>query len=80
MQGCHYLETWKNLEFDNLSKKNLENPGIWEILKKSGESSNFERNIFKNLEKTGIFNNFYIFSSKTSTSNKNSILYIKFMS
>ena len=34
MQGCHYLETWKNLEFDNLSKKYLEfekfrkNPGV----------------------------------------------------
>ena len=23
-----YLETWKNLEFDNLGKNNLEKPGI----------------------------------------------------
>ena len=33
-----YLEAWKNLEFDNLGKKNLEKPGI--------------------------FNNFYMLSSK----------------
>ena len=26
LQGCHL--TWKNLEFDNLGKKNLEKPEI----------------------------------------------------
>ena len=30
-----YLETWKYLGFDNLGKKNLEKPGIWEIKKKN---------------------------------------------
>ena len=46
-----YLETWKNLEFDNLGKKKL---GI------------LNKYILKNLEKPGIFNNFYMLSSKIS--------------
>ena len=33
------METWKNLEFDNLGKKNLKKPGIWEIKKKNLEFS-----------------------------------------
>ena len=31
LQGCHF--TWKNLELDNLGKKNLENPGLSIILR-----------------------------------------------
>ena len=42
--------TLKNLEFDNLGKK------TW----------NFEQKSQKNLEKPGIFNNFYTSSSKIS--------------
>ena len=59
-----YLETWKkNLEFDNLGKKkNLEKPGIWEILQK------------KNLEKPGILNIFNMLSSKISIWHKKSII------
>ena len=52
----------------NLSKKKLE----FEKLEKNLE---FKTRIFK---RPGIFNNFYIFSSKISVSNKNSILKIKF--
>ena len=56
------LETWKNLEFHNLGKKNLEKPRIWEILKKNLE---FWTKVFKKPWKTWIFNNFYKFSSKS---------------
>ena len=36
-----YLETWKNLEFDNLGKKNLEKPGI--LNKKPRKTWNFKQ-------------------------------------
>ena len=35
-----YLESWKNLEFDNLGKSNLEKPGIF--IKKPGINWNFQ--------------------------------------
>ena len=34
-----YLETWKNLEFDNFGKNNLEKPGI--LIKIPGKTWNF---------------------------------------
>ena len=59
-----YLETWKYLEFDNLcKKKKKEKPGIRQTLKKTW---NFKQISLKNLEKPGIFNKFYMFSSKIS--------------
>ena len=42
----------------------MKKPGIWEILKKPGKTLNFEQKSFKNLEKSEIFNNFYMFNSK----------------
>ena len=56
-----YLETWKNLEFENLGKKNLEKPGTREILKKTWD---FEQKSLKNQEKPEIVNNFFMLSSK----------------
>ena len=39
-QGCHF--TWKNLEFDNLGKNNLEKPGIltFSVVKLGFDSKN----------------------------------------
>ena len=44
-QGCHF--TWKNMEFDNLGKKNLEFKKLW---KKPWKTWNFEQKTWKNLE------------------------------
>ena len=45
--GQYILTGWpKNLEYDNLGKKNLEKPGIWEILKKTWK---FDQKSLKNL-------------------------------
>ena len=53
-----------NLEVENLGNKNLEKPGIWENKKKKTEKHlEFWT---KNLKKPGIFNKFYIFSSRIS--------------
>ena len=38
------LESWKNLEFDNLGKKKLEKPGI---LEKENKKLNFEHKTLK---------------------------------
>ena len=55
---CYF--TWKNLEFDNLGKKNLE-------FEKFLKNWNFGQKTWKNLE----FNNFNMISSKILSGTKN---------
>ena len=43
LQGCHL--TWKNLEFDNLSKNNLESEKFWKKLEKPGIFNVFSRKV-----------------------------------
>ena len=54
-------KTWKILKIDKLGKKYLEKPGIWEILKKKPGILN---KILIKHGKFGVFNIFYLFSSK----------------
>ena len=43
---------------------NMEKPGIWQFKqKKTWKTLNFEQQSLKNLDKSEIFNNFYILSS-----------------
>ena len=62
-----YLETWKNLEFGNLGKKNLEKPVVREILKKKLEFLTiFTCSVVKIRFDTNIFhiNEIFLSSSK----------------
>ena len=73
-----YLETWKNLKFDNLGQKKIEKPEILQLRQNKPRIRESLKK--KTLEKPRIVNSFHMFSSKISIWHEKSFKNLRLLS